>query len=351
MAFRGIFGFFLAFSLVTTPLADPLELNPSRPEQYTVVEGDTLWEIAGRFLRDPWEWPKIWNSNPQIHNPDLIYPGDVIALSYVDGVPRLNLLRKGYTSGYGSGRDIKLSPQVRITPLEEAIPVIPVDAISPFLTSPKVVSDNELANAAYVIDFAGEHILAGTDDRIYVRSITSDEIGAFTVFRPGSTYIDPETNEILGYEAAYVADAQLQRIGDPATLRLTKSTQETRRGDRLMPNTQEEVNLNYRPHAPEAVISGHIISVMGGVSEIGQYDIVVVDRGTRNGVATGHVFDIFHAGRVINDPISSKPNDMVKLPDEEAGRLMVFRAFEKVSYALVMDAAQAIHVNDNVQTP
>lgn len=357
MAFRGTFGFFLAFFLIETPLAEPLALNPSHPQHYTVVEGDTLWDIAGRFLKNPWEWPDIWQNNPHVDNPNLIYPGDVIALSYVDGEPRLKVLRETlgssnpYASGVASGRDIKLSPQIRITPLEQAIPVIPVDAISPFLTSPKVVSGYELEDAAYVIDFAGEHMLGATDDRVYVRAITSDETSAFTVYRPGVPYIDPDTGETLGYEAVYVADAQLQRVGDPATLTLTKSAQETRTGDRLMPNTREEVNLNYRPHVPETVISGHIIGVMGGVSEIGQYAVVVLDRGSRNGVETGHVFDIYHAGRVIRDPISRKPNDSVKLPDEEAGRLMVFRPFEKVSYALVMDATRSIHLLDNVRTP
>lgn len=248
-------------------------------------------------------------------------------------------------------RDVKLSPQMRITPIEEAVPLIPIDAIAPFLTLPKVVSVRELERAPYVVDFGGEHLIAGGGDKILVRSIPAGEITAFTVYRPGNVYRDSETQEILGYEAAYVADGQLEQIGDPATLFLSKSVGEIRRGDRLMPNPEEQITLNYRPHAPEKVIHGRIISVLDGVSQIGQYNVVVLDRGTRDGVETGHVFDIYHAGRVIYDPITVKPNDTVRLPDEEAGRLLVFRPFERVSYALVTDAVRAIHVYDKVRTP
>ena len=341
MTLRILTGLWLLF-LSYFCTADEIELNPAHPQTYTVVKGDTLWDIAGRFLKKPWQWPEIWHDNPQISNPHWIYPGDVLALSYVDGKPRLQVERPS---------EIRLSPQVRVNPIAEAITTIPMNAIRPFLTHPKVANAGELAKAPYVVDFAGEHVVGGAGDRIYVRSIEDSNTAAFMVFRPGQAYKDAESGEILGYEALYVADAELRRTGDPATLLLTATDREVLIGDRLMPVEQEKIQMYYKPHAPAKPIRGHIISVIDGVTQIGQYDIVVIDRGVADGIETGHVLDIFQGSRIQRDSVRAQFGEFVKLPSEKEGLLMVFRPFERVSFALVMDATRAIHVLDAVQTP
>ena len=199
---------FMLFSALA--LADTLALNPEHPDRYIVAKGDTLWDISERFLRDPWLWPEVWYVNPQIDNPHLIYPGDVITLVYVDGKPQLRLQR-----GHG---DMKLSPSARTERLEQAIPTIPVDAIKQFLTRPLVTDDATLESAPYILAMADEHLVAGANDRIYVRGIDNSEHGRYYVYRPSGEIRDPISNELLGYEALYIGDATLQRIGDPSHL-------------------------------------------------------------------------------------------------------------------------------------
>lgn len=353
---------------------DEIQINPSHPDQYTVVKSDTLWDISGKFLTHPWQWPELWSHNAQIKNPHLIYPGDTIYFSMVNGKPQLSLSRneipqpqaqatpnspcvlreEDYKNGrknFAVSEDGKVLPCIRETNLKQAIRLIPTEVIASFLTSPKVVDANELNNAPYVVGFAGEHIIVGTGDRVYVRSITESKNLSHTIYRPGSAYISPENGEILGYEAQYIADASLQQPGDPATLAITKADLEIRTGDRIMPNAEEDIALNYFPRPPEQSIKGSIISVLGGVSQIGRYSVVVIDKGTADGLLVGHELDIYKRGKVVRDDYSPIKNDAVNLPDEVAGTVMVFRPFERVSYALVMKATQALHVLDKVKTP
>ncbi|MBP1150143.1 MULTISPECIES: LysM peptidoglycan-binding domain-containing protein [unclassified Methylocaldum] len=341
MTLRIIIGIALSF-VVGTVSADHIQLNPNHPDRYTVVQGDTLWGISGKFLSKPWQWPEIWQNNPQIANPHLIYPGDVIALSYVNGEPRLQI---------ETPSEVRLSPEVRVSPIARAVPLIPMDAIRQFLSRPRVVNKRELQDAPYIVAFVDEHIVGGIGDGIYVRAVEDGTNQAFTLFRPGPAYQDPVTGDILGYEAIYVADAQLQRIGDPATLVLTRAQREAIIGDRLMPVEQEKIELYFQPRAPEQDIEAHIISVLDGVSQIGQYQVVVIDKGTADGIETGHVLDIYQSARPIRDIVSQRPGETVALPDEHAGLLMIFRPFERVSYALVMNATRAIHVSDIAATP
>ncbi len=343
MPFRALIGLLVPLLFSLHAWADNIKLNSNHPDQYTVIKGDTLWDISGNFLQKPWQWPEIWHNNPQIENPNLIYPGDIITLTVVDGQPRLSVSRN---SGV-----LKLSPHIRETEHQEAIKIIPIEAIAAYLTSPKVVGENELDNAPYVIDFAGEHLVAAAGDRVYVRSITQPKHLAYTVYRKGKVYRNPESNEILGYEAKYVADTTLQRPGDPATLLVTKSKNEIRIGDRLMHNLQGQVALNYFPRPPKATIDGSIISVLNGVSQIGLHDIVIVDKGSRDGLQAGHVLDIYQRGDIVKDKYSGLINSTVALPNELAGTLMIFRTFDRVSYALVMEATAAIHVLDKIKTP
>ncbi len=346
MALQILQGLCLSLLLTFSVRADMLQINPSHPDRYTVVRGDTLWDIAGKFLQQPWQWPQLWHNNPQIENPHWIYPGDTLYFSYVNGEPRLSL---SGSDGYAD--EAHLVPRIRESSLEQAIPMIPSDAISQFLSSPKVMSAEEMARSPYVLDFADEHLIVGSGDRIYVRGIGTPKRLGYTVYRQGKPYLSPETKEILGYEAQYVADALLENPGDPATMRVTKSENEVRRGDRLMEVSEAEMALNYFPRPPEQAIKGTIIRVMGGVTQIGAHDIVVIDKGKADGLEVGHVMDIYKKGRIVMDKIQSDDAVEVKLPDELAGVLMVFRPFERVSYALVMKASGAIRTLDKVQTP
>jgi len=327
--------------------ADNLALNPSHPDRYTVAKGDTLWDISAMFLKDPWRWPEIWDKNSQIKNPDLIYPGNVLVLTYTDGKPRITLYRDGLAS---SG---KLAPKVREEELQAAIPVIPTNAIKQFLSSPQVVSKSELENAPYIVAFAGEHIAGGAGQNIYVIAINDNSTDRYTVYRPGKTFQDPETGDVLGYEAVYIGDTNLLRTGNPATLHLTRTVDVTLVGDRLLPIKAEQIRLTYHPRASETYIQGHIIGVLDGVSLIGQYNVVVLDRGTDDGIETGHVFEILETGKIIRENArgSIYPERAVKLPDERSGILMVFRPFNKVSYALILKATGPIHVLDQIRTP
>lgn len=352
MPFRTIYGFLFFILLSFSLAADELTLNPSHPERYTVVKGDTLWDISAMFLKEPWRWPEIWHNNPQIKNPDLIYPGDVIAFGYVGGQPSLYLERDGVSS---SGR---LSPRIREESLEEAIPLIPIDAIKQFLSPSRVVSRNEIEGAPYVVAFAGEHIAGGAGQNVYVKSQTdlTDDLNpeqGYMVFRKGIPFKDFDTQESLGYEAIYIGDTKWLRGGDPATFELNRTRDVTKVGDKLLPIVKEKLRLNYMPRPPEAEITGHIISVLDGVSQIGQYNVVAIDRGSEDGLDIGHVLEIYQSGQRVRDVARGygRSQKSVTLPDERAGILMVFRPFQRVSYALVMKATGAIHVSDIVQTP
>ncbi|MGZ4957872.1 MAG: LysM peptidoglycan-binding domain-containing protein [Methylomonas sp.] len=344
MAFRAISGLIIPLFFSATLWADELKINPNHPSQYAVVKGDTLWDISGKFLQHPWQWPELWHNNPQIKNPHWIYPGDVLYFSYVNGVPSLSFSPQG--------SEPMLFPHIRESAVEQAIPVIPADRIAQFLSSPRVVAEGELNNAPYIVEIAGERLMGAAGDKIYVRGIGEPTSLSYTIYRPGPPYISPETQEILGYEAEYVGDAALQATGDPSTLLINKSSSQIRHGDRLMAATEKGLALNYFPRPPETAIAGRILRVLGdGISQIGQYDVVVIDKGTADGLEAGHTLDIYRTGRIIADPYRAEKSEAVKLPDELAGVLIVFRPFERVSYALVMQAEGAIHVMDKVQTP
>ncbi|MEW7980303.1 MAG: peptidoglycan-binding protein LysM [Candidatus Sedimenticola endophacoides] len=322
--------------------ADTVAVNPAHPDRYTVVRGDTLWDIAGRFLREPWRWPEVWHVNPQIRNPHLIYPGDIITMTWVNGQPRLSLQ---------PGSTVKLTPEVRSTPLDGAIPAIPVDAVRQFLSRPFVVDQQSLDQAPYVVHFADGHILGSTNIKAYIRAIETKEHLQYHVVRPGKPYRDGESGELLGYEALFVGNAELQRIGDPATVLLTGMQLETVIGDRLFPADEDVPLETFYPKAPDQQIEGRIISVLNGVSQIGQFNVVVLDRGDSDGLAVGDVMNILHKGREVRDVVTPRSDDTVTLPDEPAGTLLVFRTFPRVSFALIMQATRPLNVGDRVINP
>jgi hypothetical protein len=338
------------------PPPPPTVMKPDHPDRYVVVKGDTLWGIADRFLNDPWLWPKVWQINPNIRNPHLIFPGDVIVLYYVDGKPYLTLegmagVVPPRDTGVVPSKDIetvKLSPEIRYDTLEKAIDTIPRSAIGPFLYRPRVVTKEEIKNAPYIVSSYEEHLISGTGHRVYANNVTDKNIAQYGVIRPGQVYRDPDTNEILGYEVIRVAAARVVRSGDPTTLNLVSSKREVLNGDLLLPSEESELDFNFFPQPPREKINGKIISVFDGLSQIGQYNVVVLNRGQRDGLVPGNVLAIYQAGKKVRDPQSSR---WVTLPDERAGILMVFRTYEKVSYALVMKATNVMYVNDKVTNP
>ncbi len=317
-------------------------LRPDHPDTYTVVRGDTLWDISGRFLQLPWLWPELWRVNPQIENPHLIYPGDRINLVYVEGRPALMLERGEFAGAY------RLSPEARATPLDTAIPAISLDAIQSFLVQNRVVAPEVLAAAPYVLQGESERIVLGAGDRLYVRG-SVPETSTYSFVRRGPLYVDPDTNEVLGQEATYIGLGRvLARNGEIATMLVNSSREEVQVGDRVIPTEQRRLESTFFPSAPANQINGRIISVFGGVSQIGQFDVVVMNRGAREGLEVGNVLAIYKRGALARDRIA---NDVVRLPSERAGVLMVFRVFEKLSYGLVLETERPLATLDEVKNP
>ncbi len=333
------------------PLPTATPIRPGVPERYTVKKGDTLWDIANHFLKDPWLWPEIWYVNPAIRNPHLIYPGDVIALTWVNGKPVLTLEGAEAAPPPPPGPKLrveKLEPHVRVEKITRAINTLPKSVIGPFLERPFFITDDELERAPYVVANYGNHIISGEGDRIYAKGIENGAVSEFNVVRKGTTYRDPDTGDILGYEAINLGEAKLVRLGNPQTLAVTKSYKEILNGDYLLPKEVEDVALNFYPRAPKKDIAGRIISVVGGVAKIGQYNVIVINKGSEDGLEPGHVLEIYQAGATVRDPHT---HNLVKLPEERAGIAMVFKPYKTVSYALVMEAFKDLSILDYVYSP
>jgi hypothetical protein len=388
--------------------AETVTLKSDHPDRYVVQRGDTLWDISGQFLEEPWLWPEVWEVNPQIENPHLIYPGDEIRLTYRDGRPILSLRRGGL---------VKLGPRVRSEPLDGAIPTIPVDAIQQFLSRPRVMTESEFDSAPYIVSVGREALMGRPGEQIFARRVP-DQQKRYAVYRRGQEYTNPQDDivptkhgvrivrnrdkgEVLGIEAVHVGDAVLQAGGDPATLLLTSAKRELLQGDRLVPVTEDEPHQNFYPHPTPEGLSGQIIAVLDGVSQIGELQVVVLNLGRSDGVEVGHVMGVYQRGPLIVDPYATAPpervypdhieldpdkqggpdglgvaaNDgmqdfsdrlssffsalnphppswqTVRLPDRRAGTVLVFRPFERVSYALVMEATGPMHIADYVRQP
>jgi len=318
---------------------DPVPLAAGAPNEYVVQVGDTLWDIAATFLKDPWYWPEIWYVNPEIENPHLIYPGDVLALVYIDGQPRITNVR---ASTY------RLSPQARVTPLTEAVTSIPYEDVQAFLSSGVVLEKAQADRLPSLLATRGDHLIASAGNEIYVRGVTQGAPGTrYSVVHVGDPLYDPDDNRLIGYQGINVGDGTLRRGGDPATVALTDTTQEAKAGDRLLPEAVD-IPLNFFPRSPSGAVEGRIVSVVNGVTQIGQYQVVVVNRGSNNGLNVGDVLTVWQTGEVVDDRFAG---GKVRLPDEEAGTIMVFKTFDRISYGLVMEATQAIHIHDTVRNP
>jgi len=301
-------------------------VRTDNPGQYSVVKGDTLWDISDRFLSRPWLWPEIWHVNPQIANPHLIYPGDQISLTYIDGKPRLELIR---ASSKGVG----------------PISSFPQGAIENFLIEPKVVTRAELATAPYIVAADQGRLISSKGSHVFVRGSTTAD--RYSVFRPGDALVDPDTGEILGHEAVHVSKASLVKPGDPSKFVLTSSKRETLVGDRLLTD-QDTLQVGFQPRTSSVTKTGKIISLFDALSKVGKNQIVVLNLGENDGVQNGDVLSVISDDRQVRDVISPKKNDFVTLPGDESGVIMVFRTFERVSYALIMSSHRTINLYDRV---
>jgi LysM repeat protein len=323
-------------------------IRPDAPKSYTVQRGDTLWGIASMFLKDPWLWPEVWIINPQVQNPHLIYPGDTLALAYgANGQPQIRLT---------SGGAARLNPRLRSEPLDGAIPTIAYSDIAAFLSRPMVLTKEQIRNAPAVLAFREKHIIGGANNDIYVRNLNAPEGTRFSVMHVGEALRDPDNGDVLGYEGIYAATASVTTTTNPSKAVLTDSARETLVGDKLIA-ADNEAPLNFVISSPPANLSGRIISVMDGTFLIGQYQIVAINRGSRHGVVPGNIMAIDQAGELVVDrndrSFGSKVGfgKRVRLPEERAGTLLVFRTFDRLSYGLVVGASTEIHVADTVRTP
>jgi hypothetical protein len=351
------------------------ELSPNAPEEYTVKRGDTLWAISGMFLKSPWRWPELWGMNiEQIRNPHLIYPGQHLVLEKIDGMALLRL-RGGGTDAIPT-ETIRVSPRIRYESLADAaIPTLRADLIEPFLAEPIIVDELTLERAPRIVAGPGDRVLLSRGDRAYARGPSEAPLAerdaggsdAYRVFRNATPLRDPVTHVVLGYEAQYVGAAMLRRGEDiqgvqtangeykpavvPATIDIVASKEEMRVGDRLVPEPPRQL-LSYTPHAPTQLVDGSIVSTYGSsVINAGQNQVVVINRGTADGIESGHVLAILKSGQVMTDRTQAGERTLMKLPDERNGLLMVFRPFERLSYAVVLEITDPVRIGDKVINP
>ncbi len=389
----------LALLLATPVLADSLKLQDNAPDKYVVVKGDTLWDISGRFLKDPWRWPQIWNMNrEEIKNPHWIYPGDMVVLDRSGKEPRLSLVKGG-----SALPTVKLAPGVRATDIsDQAIPPIPIRVIHPFLAQPRVVPEGTFDGAPFILGTNAERVVLGSGDEAFATG-GKPGVTRWNVLRPGKALKDPETGEVLGREVEYLGDARTLVEGAPQKITITQSVKEILARDKLV-EADNTTTFEYLPHAPEAKVSARIISAYGGLSDSGRYQTVVLNRGSKDGLEPGHVLAVYREGTAVkltrdekdrmawvNEKASGVPeggawlyNDVrclkddgkvtydqaieirnafrstclgntsdraVKLPDARSGLVMVYRVFDRVSYALIMESDGPVYLLDTVRNP
>ncbi len=328
--------------------ADDALLKTGHPDEYTVKKGDTLWDISGTFLNSPWMWPEIWHVNPQIENPHLIFPGDLIKLIYLDGQPRLTLERT-LKMVPGAGGTTKLSPSIRVQNVDEAITAIPLDRIDAFLSRSRIVEPGVLEASPYMLAGQQQRLIVGADDRAYARGSFDANYTNYGVFRKGQLFRDPVTKEVLGVHAQGIGSVSVSKMdGDIASLDVLRTYEEVRPGDHLLPSEDRSVDSIFYPSAPDVDIEAQIIAVEGGVTQVGKFNVVMINKGEREGLQIGNVMAIYRAGEIVTDRVRG---GKVALPDERAGLLMVFRTFEKMSFALVLESDRPLAIKDKVRNP
>jgi hypothetical protein len=375
--FRYIITLLSLTCLSFSAFAEDIPLRKDHPDRYTIVKGDTLWDISGKFLKNPWQWPKIWKMNrAQIKNPHWIYPGDVLVLDMSNGYPQLRLLHD----------TVMLNPSVIEEPLgKNAVHAIPPNVIGPFLNQPLLIEKDQLKDAPRIIGSQDNRLILSPGTRVYINNLNESDKTFWNIYRPGEALIDPDTKETLGVEAIYLGDTRITKFGQPASADIVKAKEEIFAKDRLVV-ANDELTANFIPHAPDAAVAGRIIKIYGGVAEAGVNTVVAINLGKNNGIETGHVLAINRHGKVIKDPefkadsstpvklkevnldvstaadgskivnFKKEPADRlapgeVRLPDERVGLLMVFRTFDHVSYGLIMQATESVYTLDSLSTP
>jgi hypothetical protein len=351
--------------------AETLELREDAPQEYVVKKGDTLWDLASLYLNDPWLWPRLWQMNPQVENPNLIYPGDTIRLMYTpEGEPVLVMGKKV----------LKLSPQKRISRKKsEAIPVLPLNKIAPYLSYEQALDEEVIESLPYVLgaDRSIKRALPG--DLLYVKGDLKSN-RKFAIYRKGKEYIDPETEDSLGYEAVLVGVADLLNSGNPAEgvpakVRIATAKQEVRASDVLMPIREgQDLPAFFKMRPLENQLEGSIIATPTNVAGVSKYEVVVINKGFINDVAPGHIMDISRkspavvdqglgpkyqdeatryekfVGNVKNLFQSESDKGVYDMPYESVGQVMLFKVYERVSYGIVTRNTEAIQVGDRIST-
>ncbi len=349
------------------PQTSRIILRADHPSQYTVKKGDTLWDISSLFLKDPWFWPEIWNLNPQINNPHLIYPGDILSLVYVNGQPQIKVNRqtgdvvRTVVKPNDKGiKHIKLSPRIRRNSLNASIPTIPADAVRQFLTKPRVVSKDAWESAPYIVGSDDAHLILGASNKIYIRGALDRERIRYSVFRKGSELRDPITDELLGYEIIYAGQARIRQYGEPSSGELVSTQREVLIGDRLLPTDKSAIDQLYYPRVPdENIDNAYIISLFDAISGIAKHQVAVINKGANDGLEVGHLLATYQKGVLAKDRFLDKAKMkrgdeeklMVQLPDERSGLMMIFKTFDKVSYGLILESTRVIRKRDAVQKP
>jgi len=365
-------------------LAQDVSVRSDHPDRYVVVKGDTLWDISGRFLDKPWQWPAIWNANPQIENPHLIYPGDVLSLVYVDGVPQLRLSREGTE---------KLSPAIRVVDRGDPINAIPLSRIEPFLRDVRVLSPSEFENLPYIVSNEVDRITATYSDQTYARGLNANVGDEFVVARLYSIYdmtkedgvrrVLPRDNwrqvpntrnrnttlwnetppwnkkakNPVGYEMVEVSRVRVRQSGDISVLDILKDRSEVQEGDFILPLDTMGYDAVFQPHAMNSVPEGlRILSTKDALYGVGHYQIVALNGGKSQGLESGHVFSVFRPGREVEDRVgyrwgSFDENADVNLPDQYHATVMVFRTFDNVSYAMVLGGDNLVRTWDILKHP
>ncbi|PKO93641.1 MAG: peptidoglycan-binding protein [Betaproteobacteria bacterium HGW-Betaproteobacteria-10] len=338
---RIISALILAVTAACAFAAEPLNLVDNPPDRHIVVRGDTLWGISGKFLKQPWRWPEIWQMNKaEIKNPHWIYPGDIILLDYANGNPRLKIA-KPFNN--------KLQPKVYSEAVQQVIPSIPPNVIEPYISQPLIIEPGEHDTLARIVATQEDRMMLGNGDIAFVAGIPDASVVKWNVFRPGKPLKDPETGEVIAHEAFFLGNMRLVQPGEPAVMRVTLAKEEMGRGDRLLPAPQPEI-IAYAPHRPEQNIAAKVMSIYGGVNEGGPGFVVSLNRGKDAGIEVGHVLALYR-DRVATSIDEDGKRVQMALPEERYALAFVFRVFNRVAYALVVESSKSVIIGDSARNP
>jgi hypothetical protein len=356
-----IFGLGLTLGACIASAADVIAIRDDQPSSYTVVKGDTLWDIAGRFLEEPWLWPRVWERNPQIANPDLIYPGDVVVLEYVDGQPVLRLSRAD-TSGL---RTVRLSPGIHREAIGGPIRAIPLDKIESYLSANHVVSTEDFENAPYVMAERFGNTVMSPGDNIFARGDWTPGVYTYDIIRNGRNLVDPDTGKDMGVEGVKIGEATISKTnGREAVLELDRVIEEVRVGDHFVASMTETLDPTVMPFAPGFDVNAAILTLNGGASIGGLYDTLILNKGRVDGMQTNQLLTIQEPEIEVTDPkvpaklfdplkksLGREVDNIVAFPGNNIGFVLIYRVFDETSFGLVLKTSKEVRMSDRVVTP